>query len=359
MATGGSGAGTGGGFDPHKFGIKVIRYSDQSTTMKFTVSADTRISRVHSEWLNKMRQLGIEVDAVEIRDRGDRLLDPAANMQNAGIKDGDELFAKRERCLCDITSSDEEEEISQFKRRKTSVNQINKQDAICIDDDDEEPDGAAGSTEIAVTNQVRQAEAKAAAEIAAAKQGQARAEAKMQADAAIAARAKEEHSRKLKAKEREMKETEAKAQQTVKAANKAQKETNRVAAIKVDAATKSQNEALAKAAAEEASKKATKREANQKVEAANKAKSEAEANAQAQVAAAAAAAQTAKEATENLDRAEEDSECCICMAEKKRMVVVPCYHHCLCISCAEDFPGTLKLCPICQQQIQSIRRIFS
>jgi len=69
-----------------------------------------------------------------------------------------------------------------------------------------------------------------------------------------------------------------------------------------------------------------------------------------------------KEAIEReKDRLAESTECDICMAEKKSIVLVPCRHFCLCGTCADALmrrPLDQRLCPRCRQKITATKRVY-
>ncbi|CEM15147.1 unnamed protein product [Vitrella brassicaformis CCMP3155] len=61
------------------------------------------------------------------------------------------------------------------------------------------------------------------------------------------------------------------------------------------------------------------------------------------------------------DRLEESTECDICMAEKKSIVLIPCRHFCLCGVCAAVLmskPVAQRLCPRCRQAITATRHVY-
>lgn len=46
--------------------------------------------------------------------------------------------------------------------------------------------------------------------------------------------------------------------------------------------------------------------------------------------------------------------CCVCYARRSDHAIVPCFHLCVCRSCAER----LERCPICRMRIDRVQRIF-
>ncbi|CEM15383.1 unnamed protein product [Vitrella brassicaformis CCMP3155] len=61
------------------------------------------------------------------------------------------------------------------------------------------------------------------------------------------------------------------------------------------------------------------------------------------------------------DRLEESTECDICMASKKSIVLIPCRHFCLCGACAAALmskPVAQRLCRRCRQAITDTRHVY-
>lgn len=50
------------------------------------------------------------------------------------------------------------------------------------------------------------------------------------------------------------------------------------------------------------------------------------------------------------------SECVICLTEAKEVVVYPCRHMCMCMSCAEALPSQNNNCPICRRPVTLLLR---
>ncbi|CEM15581.1 unnamed protein product [Vitrella brassicaformis CCMP3155] len=62
------------------------------------------------------------------------------------------------------------------------------------------------------------------------------------------------------------------------------------------------------------------------------------------------------------DRLEESTECDICMADKRCVVLVPCRHFCLCGACAAALmsrPVDQRLCPRCRQKITATKHVYT
>jgi hypothetical protein len=54
-----------------------------------------------------------------------------------------------------------------------------------------------------------------------------------------------------------------------------------------------------------------------------------------------------------------DNECCVCMEALRNTVLVPCYHVCLCESCASHvFEASMPQCPICCQSVEKSIKVF-
>ncbi|CEM38413.1 unnamed protein product [Vitrella brassicaformis CCMP3155] len=68
-----------------------------------------------------------------------------------------------------------------------------------------------------------------------------------------------------------------------------------------------------------------------------------------------------REKDQTLRRLQETTDCDICMAEKKSVVLVPCLHLSLCPSCVSRLaarPPAQRLCPRCRTPITSTKRIY-
>ena len=50
------------------------------------------------------------------------------------------------------------------------------------------------------------------------------------------------------------------------------------------------------------------------------------------------------------------AECVICLTEEKEVVVFPCRHMCMCMSCAEALPSQNNNCPICRRPVTLLLR---
>eukprot|EP00929_Paragymnodinium_shiwhaense_P084352 TRINITY_DN45095_c0_g1_i1.p1 TRINITY_DN45095_c0_g1~~TRINITY_DN45095_c0_g1_i1.p1 ORF type:complete len:339 (+),score=11.99 TRINITY_DN45095_c0_g1_i1:63-1079(+) len=50
--------------------------------------------------------------------------------------------------------------------------------------------------------------------------------------------------------------------------------------------------------------------------------------------------------------------CVICMQKPREVMVEPCAHVCLCLSCADNNRGNLSGCPLCRKPVSTLRRIF-
>ncbi|CEM15503.1 unnamed protein product [Vitrella brassicaformis CCMP3155] len=62
-----------------------------------------------------------------------------------------------------------------------------------------------------------------------------------------------------------------------------------------------------------------------------------------------------------LEEERESTECDICMASKKSIVLIPCRHFCLCSGCAAALmskPVAQRLCPRCRQAITATRHVY-
>ena len=51
-----------------------------------------------------------------------------------------------------------------------------------------------------------------------------------------------------------------------------------------------------------------------------------------------------------------DDECVICMTEKRVTALVPCWHRCVCETCAPQFVGAT--CPLCRQLVETTQRVY-
>lgn len=54
------------------------------------------------------------------------------------------------------------------------------------------------------------------------------------------------------------------------------------------------------------------------------------------------------------DSAADDTECIVCMAEPRAVLVMPCRHFCLCRSCAAELRRQLQPCPICRTGVDAL-----
>ena len=52
------------------------------------------------------------------------------------------------------------------------------------------------------------------------------------------------------------------------------------------------------------------------------------------------------------------AECIICFDEKKEVVLLPCKHLCLCVSCSK-FHHDIKECPLCRMDVTDMMQIYS
>ena len=52
------------------------------------------------------------------------------------------------------------------------------------------------------------------------------------------------------------------------------------------------------------------------------------------------------------------SECCVCLANKKSWIFIPCGHVCVCRGCAEDIMQSSRQCPLCCQKAIGIFQVF-
>jgi Zinc finger, C3HC4 type (RING finger) len=59
------------------------------------------------------------------------------------------------------------------------------------------------------------------------------------------------------------------------------------------------------------------------------------------------------------EQAESDRDACIvCLSNRKRCVVMPCRHLCLCMECSHRLPHQLKKCPVCAKSAEQIVLVF-
>jgi hypothetical protein len=52
------------------------------------------------------------------------------------------------------------------------------------------------------------------------------------------------------------------------------------------------------------------------------------------------------------------SECCVCLANEKSWIFIPCGHMCVCKGCAHDIMLDSRECPLCRQQTTAIFQVF-
>ena len=57
-----------------------------------------------------------------------------------------------------------------------------------------------------------------------------------------------------------------------------------------------------------------------------------------------------------VSRENPDDECVICMTEKRVTALVPCWHRCVCETCAPQFVGST--CPLCRQLVETTQRVY-
>lgn len=55
----------------------------------------------------------------------------------------------------------------------------------------------------------------------------------------------------------------------------------------------------------------------------------------------------------------DSSECVICLTDEKEVVVYPCRHMCMCITCAEALPSQNNKCPMCRRPASMLLRLKS
>ncbi len=60
--------------------------------------------------------------------------------------------------------------------------------------------------------------------------------------------------------------------------------------------------------------------------------------------------------TDNGDVDTDAAECVICLTDEKEVVVYPCRHMCMCMSCAEALPSQNNNCPICRRPVTLLLR---
>jgi hypothetical protein len=56
---------------------------------------------------------------------------------------------------------------------------------------------------------------------------------------------------------------------------------------------------------------------------------------------------------------DESQDCCVCLAEKKSVVLLPCRHMCVCVACGLDDEQLLSKCPMCRTAIEHRFRVFT
>lgn len=54
----------------------------------------------------------------------------------------------------------------------------------------------------------------------------------------------------------------------------------------------------------------------------------------------------------------EEYQCCVCFKNKRKTVIHPCMHNCMCISCANLVNSQSNRCPVCQTNITKIESFF-
>ena len=54
----------------------------------------------------------------------------------------------------------------------------------------------------------------------------------------------------------------------------------------------------------------------------------------------------------------ENTFCCVCLDNKKSILLVPCNHACVCDGCIAQIYYTTKLCPICRTSITEYKHIY-
>jgi hypothetical protein len=55
----------------------------------------------------------------------------------------------------------------------------------------------------------------------------------------------------------------------------------------------------------------------------------------------------------------ESQDCCVCMSDKKSVVLLPCRHMCVCQACGLDDETLLDKCPMCRRVIEHRFRVFT
>lgn len=55
---------------------------------------------------------------------------------------------------------------------------------------------------------------------------------------------------------------------------------------------------------------------------------------------------------------EECQTCVICKDRKKNVLIIPCNHVCLCLSCYDELRQNQNTCPICREIIQEMKRVY-
>ena len=72
----------------------------------------------------------------------------------------------------------------------------------------------------------------------------------------------------------------------------------------------------------------------------------------------AADAQSSSSSSSN-GQAQESQDCCVCLAERKSVVLLPCRHMCVCEACGLDDESLLDKCPMCRTNITHRFRVFT
>ena len=56
---------------------------------------------------------------------------------------------------------------------------------------------------------------------------------------------------------------------------------------------------------------------------------------------------------------QESQDCCVCLSERKSVVLLPCRHMCVCQACGLDDETLLDRCPMCRTAIEHRFRVFT
>ena len=60
----------------------------------------------------------------------------------------------------------------------------------------------------------------------------------------------------------------------------------------------------------------------------------------------------------DIEASENDTECIICMSNKRQIVLNPCGHYNMCLGCTDKIINDTNKCPVCQKEIITAIKIF-